>query len=312
MTRNTAKVVPSTRGGVRGLQGALDGSRAKGSYDFEQHPRLSVPSQTPPRPRRLAKAVGCFGGLLLALQGCAPAQIRAPATMPTVLRVGLVPDRPPLAYWSDNRLVGLEIDIARLAGASLGRPVEFRQLSARTLTASLASDQVDTVMGDLSEWAPTTPASRLSLPYLRTGQFVAIRTADLAVFQGPDALADSGARVGYVQGTPGEGYAREHLPHSNAYRFDDGGAAIRSLRSHRIDFFVHQEPELIFLTSGAPPGELLVLPRALTEREFGFAVAPGQAELLSELNTFIDRAMANRSLENVRDLWLSGRPRPAD
>jgi len=226
--------------------------------------------------------------------------------------VGVLPHRPPLAYWADDQLSGLEIDIARLAGASLGRSVEFTPLSRRTLAPSLASDEVDAVMGDLSQWAPTSPASRLSLPYLRTGQFVAIRTADLAVFQGPDALADAGARVGYVHGTPGEDYAREHLAHSNAYRFEDGGAAIRSLRSHRIDFFVHQEPELIFLTSVAPPGELLVLPRALTEREFGFAVAPGQGELLSELNAFIDRAMADGSLEDVRDRWLSGRPRPAD
>jgi glutamine transport system substrate-binding protein len=220
--------------------------------------------------------------------------------------VGLIPDRPPLAYRSADKFVGLETDIARLAGANLGARVELAQLSPRALAPSLESGDVDAVMGDLALLASATPALRLTQPYLRTGQFVAIRTADLAVFQGPDAATDSGARVGYVRGSPGEDYARDHLVGSNAYGFDDGDAAIRSLRSHRIDFFVHQGPELFFLTSSAPRGDLLVLPRALSEREFGFAVANRNAGLAEELNGFLDRAMADGSLEGILDRWLRG------
>jgi ABC-type amino acid transport substrate-binding protein len=49
-----------------------------------------------------------------------------------------------------------------------------------------------------------------------------------------------------------------------------------------------------------------VLPRALSEREFGFAVANRNAGLAEELNGFLDRAMADRSLEGILDRWLRG------
>jgi len=238
--------------------------------------------------------------------------MRPPSAAPGELRFGIEPGRPPLAYREGHRVVGLEVALARLAGVSLGRPVAFSPAPLRALARQLAGGEVDAIIGDLSRLSSAAPSARLSLPYLRTGQFVAIRTADLAVFQGPDAVADSGAQVGYVRGTPGEDFVRDHLPLSHGYGFEDGAAAIRSLRSHRIDFFVHQEPELVFLAQGAPPGDLLVLPRALSEREFGFAVAPGRRDLLEQLNAFIDRAMADRSLEDVRELWISGPNRTAD
>ena len=105
---------------------------------------------------------------------------------------------------------------------------------------------------------------------------------------------------------------RERLPLSDAYAFRDPDAAIRSLRSHRIDFFIYDGPKIETEAGRYEPSGLIVLPRVLARENYAWAVRAGDRRLLKQLNAFLDRAMAGQQLQSVYEKWFPERIQPTE
>ena len=272
--------------------------------------RLHRPQARATRPgaprRRLA-----YSALLLVM-GCAGGGDFLESTPSEVLRVGILADRPPLAYREGDGWTGLEIDLARLAADDLGMHAEFVELRRGGLLPSLESGDVDLITSPLSVRTHLPGKILFTQPFLQVNLQVAIRAAGLAAFENPAEMEKPGARVGFVTNSPGGDYVRDQLPQSAAYAFEDSDGAIRSLRSHRIDFFVHDGPEMLYHAARYQPSSLIVLPRILGEENFAWAVNARNTNLADALNGFLDEAMAGRNLEIVLDAWLSKRPQPVE
>ena len=244
--------------------------------------------------------------------GCASGpKIQSPENAPR-LRIGVEPDRPPLAEFGPNGWYGLEIDLGHRAAKAQGFEAEFVDVSQIGPFEALGDERVDVITATLSAGASPRKGFLFSRPYLQLGLQVAIRAASLAEFEPPLALESAGARVGYLTGTPGGAFVRDQLPLSNAYAFRDTDAAIRSLRSHRIDFFIHDGPKIRAQAARYEPSGVLVLPRALGHENYAWVVRARDTSLLARLNTFLDRAMASRILEAIYETWFPETPQPAE
>ncbi|MFJ9175874.1 ABC transporter substrate-binding protein [Streptomyces sp. NPDC102360] len=115
------------------------------------------------RPLRALTAVAACLAATAALTGCVSTSMPASAAgkgglPPSIskdkqLKVGLSPDFPPMEYRDEktNRVVGVDVDLARALGAELGLKVTFQEQKFDQLMNSVTTSRVDMVMSGISD-----------------------------------------------------------------------------------------------------------------------------------------------------------------
>lgn len=221
-----------------------------------------------------------------------------------VLRVGVAPDYPPVVYEQDGEIVGIEADLARLIGTSLGRRIEFARLPFTELIPALERGEVDVLMSGLSITPERAERVAFTDPYMEVGQLTLIRSRDLARFSRIQSLQRTGARVGYERGTTGERYVATRLTRSESFGFDSVEEGIRSLRSDRIDYFIHDAPTVWRIAGDPRQRDLHGLYRPLTEEQLAWAVRKDDHGLRSLLNATLSHHQREGLIDPIVQRWI--------
>lgn len=195
------------------------------------------------------------------------------------LRIGTAADYPPVVYEQAGQIVGIEADLAFRLGERIGRPIEFVRLPFVELIDALEAGEVDVLMSGLSITPERARRVRFTVPYMEIGQLALIRSADLARFGRIQRIRRSGVRVGYERGTTGERFVGYELPSAQSFAFDSVDDGLRSLRSGRIDYFVHDAPTVWRIAADLEFRDLHGLFRPLTEESVAWAVRQSDADL---------------------------------
>ncbi|MFJ8932230.1 ABC transporter substrate-binding protein [Streptomyces sp. NPDC102364] len=115
------------------------------------------------RSLRVLTAVAACLAATAALTGCVSTSMPASAagkgglppsiTEDKELKVGLSPDFPPMEYRDEktNRVVGVDVDLARALGHALGLKVTFQEQKFDQLMNSVTTSRVDMVMSGISD-----------------------------------------------------------------------------------------------------------------------------------------------------------------
>lgn len=254
--------------------------------------------------RRIARVAA---PTLLLLAFAAGAHAAPPSGVPNPLRVGVTPNYPPLAFKENGRIVGIEADLAAQLGTDFGVKIEFVETPWEQLPTALDEGRIDVVMSGASVTDRRKELVLFTDPYLEVGQMVLVRRKDEARLSAPGALASSGVRVGVVNRTTGEQYAKENLDNATLVSFADVDAGIAALRKGDIDAFVHDAPT-VWSTVGRPLNEdeeLAGLYRPLTHEYLAWAVKKEGGEALRDfLNAALVRWRSDGTLERVTTRWI--------
>ncbi len=239
--------------------------------------------------------------LSLLTMGCAStAPILA---RPAPLRVGLTPDLPPLVYREAGELRGLEVDLARQLAVALGRPVEVSSMPWDRLLKSLQAGQIDVIMGGIS----ITPARALQVaftePILGSGLIGLVRSADRESLATRAQLAAYGGQIGVLPGTTGDTYVQRAFPRARRIPVASAPDAVVALQRRGIDAFVYDLPTLVWLHSKNEAGTALMA-EVLQREPLGWAVRPGDAALLADINRVLDGWKKDGTLAAEIKRWL--------
>jgi ABC-type amino acid transport substrate-binding protein len=224
--------------------------------------------------------------------------------LPGDLRVGLHTDYPPLSFEKNGEIVGIEPDLARMVGAELGRRVRLVPLDRAELIGALEAGRIDVVMAGMSITAERGRRVRFIEPHTRVGQMAILRRDRVAELGRASDLHREGVRVGFVAGTTGESYVRQHLTRARKFPFETVAEAEDVLRSGDIDYLVHDAPTAWRLGMDLLDAELIGLYRPLTEEWLAWAVRSEDAELASALDALVRRWRADGTVERVVNAWV--------
>jgi len=220
-----------------------------------------------------------------------------------ILRIGITPTLPPMVFKQGRELVGLEVDAARELAGELGRSVRFVEVSWENQIPSLLSKKTDIIMSSMT----ITPERRMrvafSSPYLNVGQLMLVRRTDVNRYAlgFPAVLPGT---VGVIRGTVGEFFVQRESPGSTRRSFTTAAEAVAALAGGRIDSFISDAP-IIWYQAALNEGQGLgIVPRMMTGESLGWAVRPGDPELLRAVNDFIARHQADGSLNVIIKRWL--------
>jgi ABC-type amino acid transport substrate-binding protein len=254
-------------------------------------------------------------GGLLGISGCsstpspqASPQAAAPAppapANSSVLRVGVSPTFPPMAFKQRGNLVGVEVDLARALGAKLGRRVEFVEVPWENQIEALNSGKTDIIMSSMS----ITPARKFvvgfSQPYLTVGQMALVRREDTHQYVLGIPLSLKGP-VGVIKGTTGEFLVQRDFPKAGRKSFSSGEEAAKALSRKKIDLFISDSSIVWYLAGIHSADGLTVLPIVLTEEQLAWAVRKTDDPLLASVNDFISQARQDGLLLRVFRRWTA-------
>jgi ABC-type amino acid transport substrate-binding protein len=244
---------------------------------------------------------------LAVLSGCAEDYYRTEAKRAAadgpVLRVGVTSTYPPVVFRQQGQVVGIEADLAALLATRLGRTVQFVEVEWTGQIDALLAGRTDIVMSGMSITDTRRVRVAFSEPYFEGGLMAAVRTEDRGLYSSPDVLLAAPATVGVIEGTTGAVFAQRSFPNARRVELARASDGALALRRRTIDVFVHDAPSIAWLVS-ANEADLVAIRHYLNREALAWALRPGDAALLAEVNAALAAWKADGTLTGVLTRWL--------
>jgi polar amino acid transport system substrate-binding protein len=245
--------------------------------------------------------IGLLSALLLC--GCSTTIV---APDPSILRVGVTPDSPPMIFKAGGMITGVEAGFAELLGRELGRKVVFVEVPWEKQIDSIEQNKIDIVMSGMTMTPARSMRVNFTNPYLYSGQTCLFRRDAY----NPSGLALSMARnqrkgIGYVKDTSGELFVLDRFPAFDKKSFSSAQAAAAALKKGKISMLVHDAPMLWYLFA-QNESELVAFRDVITSEPIAWAVRKNDIKLLDEVNALLVKWNKDGSREQIISSWLPG------
>lgn len=192
-------------------------------------------------------------------------------------------DTPPYSYRDSKtgEIVGIEVDIAREAAASLGRKLELRAEPFPKLIPMVSSGEADMAASTITITDGRRQSVDFTLPYAAGGSRFLYRAGEPM----PTMILAERMRTATVSASTYDFYLCAH--NIDPVRYDSYREAVADLKARKIDI-------VLFDASGvektvAESGGTLSASRFETRENFGIAVGKGNAKLKAALDAVILR-----------------------
>jgi polar amino acid transport system substrate-binding protein len=262
---------------------------------------LELTQQTRRSRRRVFRTVLGLSAIFLA---CVTLAAEKSAGESGVLRVGISPVFPPMAFKQGKELAGVEVDLARALGEKLGRRVVFVETEWKDQTEALVSGKTDIIMSSMSVTMARSSVMSFTRPYFKVGQMALVRREDREQHSLGWRVAP-GTKVGLIKATTGDFLIQREFPKAKRKYYDTGEDAARALKRGSVDLFI-SDSTLVWRLAGTHAADnLAAVPAVMTEEVLAWAVRRGDDTLLAAANEFIERAIQDGSLLKVFRRWMA-------
>jgi polar amino acid transport system substrate-binding protein len=223
-------------------------------------------------------------------------------TTPKELYVGVSPNYPPLIFWQNETITGIEADLARRLGEAMNRPIRFVVLNWEDEIPALLDGRIDIIMSGMTVTKARGVRIVFAEPYLKSGLIAAFRAEDAKKYSTKDSILNAFDAVGAVQGTTGEAFVQKTftvrktiLPKSKDGAYE--------LKRRSIDIFVNDAPSIIWIVS-ENEADISALWEPLTEDSLAWGVRKEDQQLLMNVNSILKQWKQDGTLNAVLRKWL--------
>ncbi len=240
--------------------------------------------------------------LTIGLFACVPQDKQAVkiAADPSILRVGVTSNAPPLIYRNGDTIVGLEADFAKRLGEFTNRRVEFTEVKRDDKIASLLKNEIDIIMSAMSITDARQYQIAFTAPYLRSGQILLVRLQDKAKFStGIYSLMNSSHVIGTVKNTTGDLFITKTINGAKVKQFTKASDAVKALVANEIDAFVYDAPMICHYAATHENEKLTPILTLATEEFLAWGIRKEDPELLRQANAFLQSLQDKGELQQM-------------
>lgn len=256
---------------------------------------------------RLLKAIGLLALTLLqaALLHGQAEKATAPSPFKTEpLRVGVTPDSPPLCFKVEDQYEGVEIDLARLLGKELNRPVVFVELPWAEQITALKDGKTDIIMSGMTVTRDREEEVAFSPPYLNFGQMSLVRKNMRARYTSVRSLLDTSAKVAVIPETTGADFVKENFKNADVVTYETPNAAIDAVVTSKADIFVYDSPVIQYLGGKREMEEIVPVNITLTIEYLAWAMRKDDEKLQKQVAEALIEFENDGRLKTVLNRWL--------
>ena len=219
------------------------------------------------------------------------------------LRVGITPDFPPLIFKQGDQVAGIEVELARMLGEELGRPVKFVDVKWDAQIPALLEGRTDIIMSSMTVTRERQVRIAFSEPFLKSGLVAAVRADDLYKFPNLRSILDFGDIVGIIPNTTSDTFVKKNMPLAQQHYLSRTRQAVSALQQRSISMFVADAPTVIWLVS-ENESSIAGIWQPLNEEYLAWGMRKDDRDLLARVNAALAQFRGDGRLERVLHKWL--------
>ena len=198
----------------------------------------------------------------------------------------------PFVFVENNRIVGVDIEMAEAIAAELKRPLQIKVVPFSEVLPLVASGAADMGASGISITEERSTQVLFSNSYEDGLRRILVR--EDAMFEKLEDLAHK--TIGAKKGTTNEDFAVTKLHAKSTQNFDNATEGVIALLDREIDAYIDDESEAD-LAAGKYIGRVKMLHVAIPAEEYGFAFRPGDTEAKAAADRVIAAKRANGDLQ---------------
>ncbi|RYF56367.1 MAG: transporter substrate-binding domain-containing protein, partial [Comamonadaceae bacterium] len=217
------------------------------------------------------------------------------------LTIGMLVDFPPYGTTdAKNQPDGYDADVAKLLAKELGVKVNIVPVTGPNRIPFLLTNKVDVLVASLAVTPERAKQVDFSKPYA-AATIVLYGKKDTKIGSAADL---KGLRVGVARASTQDVAVTKAAPEGTEIRrFDDDASAMQALMSGQVDA-IGCSITVAAQIAKRVPANTFENKFNLLQQGMGIALRPGQQELLTQVNAFIDKNTANGELGKLYQKWL--------
>jgi len=237
-----------------------------------------------------ARCVGAavLGGLLA--QPCVAGAVWDRIRQRQALKVCIWPDYYGITYRNprNEQLTGLDIELSAALAHDLKLPLVYVESSFPTLIQDLKRERCDIAMMAVAMLPARVAELSFSQPYLQSDIYGVTTRASRVVRRWQD-IDQPGVVVGVQAGTFMEPVMRAALQKAELAVIKPPATRERELEAGRVDVFMTDYPYSRRLLDNADWAQLISPPQPFHVLPYAYALKPGDAQWLAEVDAFVAR-----------------------
>jgi len=235
-----------------------------------------------------------------------------------LLVVGVCPGSPPFAMpAAGGGVLGIDVELARLLGRSLGVGIQLVALKAADRLSALEEGRVDVLLAALTMTADRALRANFARPYLKLGQAALVQRAlipdaakeretDVVQIEHYDDLAKlGGLSIGVQADTLPETLARRRFTRARIVAFPDQERATEALLRGEVGAVVGDSPYVHAWKRVHGVHKIVTLAPSQEEEALAAAIRKGDLEFLRWLDVFFETAEADGTLRALERRYLN-------
>ena len=206
----------------------------------------------------------------------------------------------PFEYKDGDKIVGIDIDIAKKIAESLNAQTKINDVSFDAVTLELNSGNCDFAIAAMSYSSDKAQNVDFSDVYYYSKQAIIVpnnsnikSSADL-----------DGKRIGVAMGFTGDIYCTENFKNAKIERYNKSSDAVLDLINNRLDAVVVDDApakKLISLSNN----KVKMLDEYLFEEGYRIAVPKGETELLEHINSVLKYLKDSKEIDKIVDKYIT-------
>jgi len=254
---------------------------------------------------------GALCGALLAfgLVGSATAGDASPALSKILKRgeliVAMSGNQPPLnAKDKNGKLIGLEVELARILAASMGVKAKIVTKPFPELLPSLEKGDVDMVISGVTITPERNSRVAFAGPYFSSGKSLLTKSSKLADAEDADEINAKDIRLAALGGSTSEQFVKDVIPKAELQVVESYDEGIEMLKNDKTDGLVADFPFCVVAALRNEAAGLDTLAEPFTYEPIGIALPGNDPLLTNAVQNFLNTMRGSGALLELKAAWF--------
>jgi polar amino acid transport system substrate-binding protein len=220
------------------------------------------------------------------------------------LVLGTSGNMPSMSETRDGKLVGFDIDLARLMASGMGVKLKIETMAFDKLLPALEKGDVDVVISNVTINPERNMRVAFVGPYMTSGKCIVTKKDALARAEEATDLNTSSTRLAALEGSTSAAFAKALLPKASLTLVDNYKEAVTMVNSDTIGGLMTDYPICLSILKSHPDAGFISLFSLLTYEPVGIALAGNDPLYINWTENFLTRVEGMGLLEELSLRWF--------
>lgn len=220
------------------------------------------------------------------------------------LVLGTSGNMPSMSETRDGKVVGFDIDLARLMASGMGVKLDIKTMPFDQLLPALEKGDVDVVISNVTINPERNMKVAFIGPYMTSGKCIVTKEAALAKAEAADDLNTSSTRLAALAGSTSAAFAKALLPKATLTLVDDYESAVKMVNSDTIGGLLTDYPICLSILKRHPEAGFVSLFSLLTYEPVGIALRGSDPLYMNWTENFLVRVQGMGLLDELSMRWF--------